>query len=312
MARQLRLSIENGFYHIMSRGIRKENIFYSDRDKSVFIDKMNETFEKYSFICYAFCLMDNHYHLFIKTQLANISKGMHYLNSSYANWFRRKYELEGAIFQGRFKSILVDSDKYALSLSTYIHLNPLRGNLVKNLKNYKYSSFLDYIGEREYLIYRLDTSLILGRFSSHLRESQILYDKFVNDNKNMDSPLDNTLNKTVLGSIDFLEGIRKRRHEKKEVVFSQQYKANDILAILTNELNIKIDILFKRTKNNIYRNLAQYLLRKYTQLTLKEIGDMFDVNYTAISVSIKRFKQRIDNNKEISEIVKRIEHKIEQ
>jgi len=66
MARALRLSFEGAFYHITTRGMRKENIFYSDKDKLIFIDKINETFYKYSFICYAYHLVDNHYHLFIK------------------------------------------------------------------------------------------------------------------------------------------------------------------------------------------------------------------------------------------------------
>ena len=149
MARALRLSFENAFYHITARGIRKENIFYSDKDKKVFLDKINETFEKYSFICYAYCLMDNHYHLFIQTPIANISEGMHYLNTSYANWFKAKYKLAGSIFQGRYKSILIDADSYALTLSAYIHLNPLRAGMVKKLEDYPFSSFLDYIDTKK-------------------------------------------------------------------------------------------------------------------------------------------------------------------
>ncbi len=115
MTRSLRLSFENlpvrvrtqtgAFYHITARGMRKENIFYSDKDKNVFIEKMNETFDKYSFVCHSYCLMDNHYHLFIKTPFANISQGMHYLNTSYANWFRAKYKLVGSLLQGRYRSM---------------------------------------------------------------------------------------------------------------------------------------------------------------------------------------------------------------
>ena len=109
---------------------------------------MNETFDKYSFVCYAFCLMDNHYHLFIRTLLANISEGVHYLNTSYANHFKAKHKLVGPIFQGRYKSILVDEDSYALLLSAYIHLNPLRAGMVKKLEDYPFSSFSDYIDKK--------------------------------------------------------------------------------------------------------------------------------------------------------------------
>ncbi|MBU4047985.1 transposase, partial [bacterium] len=126
MSRPLRISFDNAVYHITARGNRKEKIFYSDDDKRIFLQKMEQTSLKYSFICYAYCLMDNHYHLFIKTPLGNISQGMHYLNASYANYFTAKYKTNGPLFQGRYKSLLVDEDNYALTLSLYIHLNPLR------------------------------------------------------------------------------------------------------------------------------------------------------------------------------------------
>jgi len=112
MARPLRINFENAVYHIIARGNRKEKIFYSDEDKRLFQKKMNKTFQKYSLICYAYCLLDNHYHLFLKTPKANLSKAMHYLNASYANYFSAKYRLSGPLFQGRYKSILVDQDEY--------------------------------------------------------------------------------------------------------------------------------------------------------------------------------------------------------
>lgn len=91
MARPLRLSFENAFYHFTSRGNRREKIFYSDQDKEVFLKKLKEMLIKYSMICQTYCLMDNHYHLFIKTNQPDLSQGIHYLNSSYANWFRNKH-----------------------------------------------------------------------------------------------------------------------------------------------------------------------------------------------------------------------------
>ena len=122
MVRPLRLSFENTFYHITARGNQREKIFYSDRDKEVFLKRIKEMLIKYTMTCHAYCLMDNHYHLFIKTTKPNLSQGIHYLNSAYANWFRNKHQITGPLFQGRFKSILVDTDNYALVLSAYIHL----------------------------------------------------------------------------------------------------------------------------------------------------------------------------------------------
>jgi len=106
MSRPLRISFDNAVYHITARGNRRDKIFYSDGDKKIFLQKMDQTFLKYSFLCYAYCLMDKHYHLFIKTPLSNISQGMHYLNASYANYFAAKYKTNGPLFQGRYKSLL--------------------------------------------------------------------------------------------------------------------------------------------------------------------------------------------------------------
>jgi len=110
MARPLRINYENAVYHIITRGNRKEKIFYSDEDKRLFQKKINKTFQKYSLICNAYCLMDNHYYLFLKTPKANLNKPMHDLNASYANYFSAKYRLSGPLFQGHYKSILVDQD----------------------------------------------------------------------------------------------------------------------------------------------------------------------------------------------------------
>ena len=174
MARPLRINFENAVYHIIARGNRKEKVFYSDKDKLIFQKKMNQTFLKYSFICYAYCLMDNHYHLFLKTPKANLSKGMHYLNASYANYFSAKYRLSGPLFQGRYKSILVEQDQYSLVLSSYIHLNPYRAG-IEDWTNYPASSLPDYLGRRETLVENLDSQFILQQFHPYIPPVRRLY-----------------------------------------------------------------------------------------------------------------------------------------
>ena len=112
MARQLRIEYEHAFYHVISRGERRENIFTCPEDKDKFLKKLAETVEKYKLFLHAYVLMDNHFHLLLETPQANLSKAMHHLNTSYANWFRFKYRLVGSVFQGRFKAILVEKDSY--------------------------------------------------------------------------------------------------------------------------------------------------------------------------------------------------------
>jgi len=318
MARALRLSFENAFYHIIARGIRKENIFYSDKDKKVFLDKINETFEKYFFICYAYCLMDNHYHLFIQTPIVNISEGMHYLNTSYANWFKAKYKLTGPIFQGRYKSILIDADSYALVLSAYVHLNPLRAGMVKELEDYSFSSFLDYIGTKKPVIRRLDTSLILSSFSDNTEQAQKMYKQFVLDNREMLSPLKDTFKGIALGSDAFIKKITEKirsiveNREIKETKFAATYSLDKIIKTVSDYFNINKFEIFKKKRGNIYRQLTLYLIKRYTDLPLREIGELFNMDYTSVSMMVKRFEKKINTNKEMLEMFKKVVEKIEE
>ncbi len=317
MTRSLRLSFENAFYHITARGIRKENIFYSNKDKEVFLDKMNETFEKYSFICYTYCLMDNHYHLFMQTPLANISEGMHYLNTSYANWFRAKYKLIGPIFQGRYKSILVDEDSYALVLSAYIHLNPMRAGMTEGLENYPYSSFLDYIVKRKSVIKRLNTSLILRKFSGNEEQAQERYLQFIVENKAMRSPLLDTKG-TALGDERFMRKITEKikssgkNREIKETRLISAYSSDEIIKAVSDCFHIEKDKIFEKQRGNIYRQLVLYFLKKHSALSLNQIGKLFDMDYAAVSKAVGRFEKKIEEDRTVSEMGETIAKTLEE
>jgi putative transposase len=116
MARPVRIEFPGALYHITARGNKKENIFNSDRDRMVFLKILNETVTRYQFICYAYCLMPNHYHLMIETPNGNLSLGIRELNGVYAQKLNWAYKTVGHVFQGRFKAILVEKESYLLEL----------------------------------------------------------------------------------------------------------------------------------------------------------------------------------------------------
>lgn len=295
MARPLRISFNDAFYHIMARGNRKDNIFTHDRDKYVFVEKMNETFDKYSFVCYAYCLMNNHYHLFIKTPFANISDGMHYLNTSYANWFGAKYNITGSIFQGRYKSILVDADSYALQLSAYIHLNPLRAGIVEHIYDYAFSSFLDYALKREPVVKNLDMSLILGKLDDDKYKASGKYINFVTGG-NFEYIQKHRGN--ILGDGLFVEKIKQKAKvaNDRELPAAKKLskpKADFVLDIIKDVLRVKSDDIFAKKRNNEYRKMAMYMLKKHTSLSIKEVGEMFHADYSAVSQAVLRFEKKL-------------------
>jgi REP element-mobilizing transposase RayT len=310
MVRPLRLSFENTFYHITARGNQREKIFYSDQDKEVFLKRLKEMLIKYAMTCHAYCLMDHHYHLFIKTKKPNLSQGIHYLNSAYTNWFRNKHQIIGPLFQGRFKSILVDADNYALVLSAYIHLNPLRAGIVKQLEDYPWSSYLDYLNLRKSNI--SDPSFVLNLIDSNTLKAIKKYRNYLTENQDMENPLKKSYHHIALGNETFIERVKEKidqegqRREIPSTRYLSKYDVNTIILKITQVLHIKKNIIFDKKRGNLNRSLALYLIKRFTPLSLYEIGKIFQMDYSAVSQAAKRFEQKSEANDEIKEVMQKV------
>lgn len=313
MARALRLAFNDACYHITSRGNRREDIFFLDNDKIVFLEKLNETFNKYRFICYAYCLMDNHYHLFIKTPDARISEGMHYLNTSYTNWLKVEHNIVGSILQGRYKSILVDQDNYGLALSTYIHLNPLRAGMVKDIKQYRWSSYLDYVSDRMKMVERLDTEFILSQFGEDPKDARKRYRRYVKENIGMKDPLVESYRGIALGTEGYINKIidrMKKIGRKREIVATRlrgTKNAQEIIGLIQNRYGVTKNDIVDRKRGNVYRKISMYLIKKHTDLRLSEIGRIYGMDYAGVSQSCKRFGEELKKDKKLRRIIEEIE-----
>jgi putative transposase len=300
MARPLRLSFENAVYHITARGNRREHIFYNDEDRKIFLEKINETCLKYSFVCFAYCLMDNHYHLFLKTLLPNISEGMHYLNTSYANWFKARYKIVGVLFQGRYKSLVVDENSYGVHLSTYIQLNPYRAGIVEDLREYPWSSYLDYVdGEKSSV--RLDTSFILKQFDNDIEMARRKYEAYVIENRMMGNPLKESYKGIILGGKAFLQSIKERvekignKREVPETKALTAYTSEEIIQKVIADFSITREEIFNKKRGNFFRQMTLSLLKQFTPMSLKEIGELFQMDYAAVSQACQRYEEKIKN-----------------
>lgn len=148
MARPYRLQIEDGFYHVTSRGDDRKPVFKSEYDYRKFLEYLITAKEKFKFYVHAYCLMTNHYHLFLETTQANLSKIMQYINTAYTIYYNIKRKRVGHLFQGRYKSILVQADAYYSELTRYIHLNPVRAKIIDNPQKYLWSSYNSYIKDK--------------------------------------------------------------------------------------------------------------------------------------------------------------------
>src|SRR6266851_3458446 len=155
MARPLRIEFADAIYHVCARGNAREQIFADEKDRTRFVQFLVESGRRFDVAILAFVLMGNHFHLIAQTLRPNLSRWMHWLSTCYTIFFNKRHRRSGHLFQGRYKSFVVEESKYLLSLSRYIHLNPVRGlssgkgnpmQRRKRLRNFKWSSYPGYAG----------------------------------------------------------------------------------------------------------------------------------------------------------------------
>ena len=180
MARPLRIEFAGALYHITSRGDRREAIYEDDEDREAFLGVLAEVVERYNWICHAFCLMTNHYHLVIETVEGNLSQGMRQLNGVYTQVSNRRHNRVGHLFQGRFKGILVDKDAYLLELSRYVVLNPVRAGMVNTPAQWRWSSYRAMMGQAPVPKW-LAVDALLSQFGAVREEARQHYQHFISD-----------------------------------------------------------------------------------------------------------------------------------
>ncbi len=150
MPRAARFTINNGVYHVMVRGNNRKNIFHDDDDFTKYIDLIKDNKKKYDLKIYHYVLMNNHAHIIIKSQYGkNLSEAMKRVGVSYTRYYRKKHKGIGHLFQDRFKSYVIQEGIYLLECGRYIELNPVRANIIKEPKEYKWTSYPTYVEGEE-------------------------------------------------------------------------------------------------------------------------------------------------------------------
>lgn len=279
MTRPLRIEFKGAVYHITSRGNARQAIFLDEKDFANFLTVLCSVVKRYHFILHAYCLMNNHYHLLIETPEGNLSKGMRQLNGLYTQRFNRRHQRVGHLLQGRYKAILVDKDNYLLELCRYVALNPVRAKIVKDPKDWKWSSYQATTGHKG--IPCLTTDWILSQFTKEPKKAVREYQAFVSSGIKTESPLKAVRGQLFLGQENFIDGIKHLMSSKenlKEITKKQRYVTRPPL----NEI--------LKYQNKKSRDQAMYQAHLQYGYTLKDIAEYIGVHYTTVSKVIKRIE----------------------
>ncbi len=177
MSRQARKKSKTGIYHIMARGVNRQIIFRDNEDCAKFIDTIRQTKEKSGFKLYGYCLMGNHVHMLLQEGVEAVSLTMQRLCSSFVYWYNRKYDRLGHLFQERYRSEVVEDERYLLIALRYIHQNPIKAGLTNMLEEYQWSSYREYIYNYKQKI--IDTEFILELFGGEKQTAMEQFKKYM-------------------------------------------------------------------------------------------------------------------------------------
>ena len=282
MARPLRIEYPGAIYHITSRGNARERIFLEDADRLIFLEVLGSVVKKYNWLCHAYCLMDNHYHALIETPDPNLSLGMRQLNGVYTQSFNRRHSRVGHVFQGRYKSILVQKDEHLLELCRYIVLNPVRAGMVNQPKEWVWSSYkaTGYAGKVSVF---LTVDWILGQFANKKNEARKGYRNFVATGMEImeESSWRKLVGQIIFGGADFVADIQSRISKAKEIgeiPRAQRFAGRPSLIKL-----FPPKMLQDKTLRNEQINIA-HIRHGYT---LKAIAEHLKIHYTTVSKIVR-------------------------
>ena len=303
----------------MNRGRRSEVIFSEKADYSEFLDLLMEISEIWNANIAAYCLMPNHYHVLLQTPEGNISRCMRHINGLYTQRYNRRHGFDGQLFRGRYKSILVCNDSHLLQLVRYIHKNPVRDGMVKDMEKYEWSSYKGYLSyskkwkwlHKDY-IFSMITPKKKGRLKPFIEfmeddDSQEVTNLF--SKKNLPS---------IFGPESFITKMKEEYYFSKtdyEIPESKSLapSSDDILSVICGYYNVSFNELLESRRGvfNKPRNVAIYLLRNLRGDNLNDIKNIFKINaYSTVSNIIQTVSRLTKFDRKFRQQIEKIKNEI--
>jgi REP element-mobilizing transposase RayT len=271
MVRALRVEFAGALYHVTARGNARQKIFLDDEDRRGFLDLLGKEVEQQGWLCYAYCLMNNHYHLLIETPEPNLVAGMRRFGGVYTQRFNRRHRRVGHLFQGRYKAILVDKDAYLRELCRYVVLNPVRAKAVKKIEQWPWSSYAATVGTEE------GPAWLSAKAARALFGTRAAYERFVHEGLGQDSPWAQLRGQIYLGGEAFLERMQRRlparpvRGVARAHLEPSRPSAAAVEAAVAKVFGLVTDRVLDRQNAEAYKATV-YLLRRIANLPLAQVA----------------------------------------
>ncbi len=293
LMRKPRVHYEGGLYHVIARGNQRQKVFLDKEDYLKYLKLMDEYLEHHGMAVYAYCLMPNHLHILLE-QAADqpLSRYMQRLQSAYTGYFNRKHKKVGHLFQGRYKSILVDRDAYLLELIRYIHLNPFRAKLEKKVGVYPWTGHAQYLGTHKGDNVRVEAEKVLPMFGKQVQEARKAYFQFVQEgiHQGHREDLYDLRAGHLLGGEDFETQVHERAFKQKvEPSLKIKVSLKKIWGKIKERENLEEEP--SGWKKSRWMAEAAYLAVEGCLLTQKKVAEYFQVEPTTISKGLRRLEQ---------------------
>jgi len=291
MPRRPRFHTPSACFHVMLRGNEGNQIFFSDEDRIRLCLLIQQGVERFGHRIEAFCFMTNHIHLAIRVADVTISKIMHHLSFRYTQYINRRYKRTGHLFQGRFKSVLVDETKYLKELVRYIHLNPVRANIASDPLSYAWSSHKAYMGIEE--IFWLSKSVVLQSFHPNHDDAKLNYEKYVLKGIGIETAFDFKAGCIygILGDDEFVKSTTKGLSTNQDF----KIDINDLFLKVSEFYSLsKSDLCSpgKQSKPSEARAVLSILVKESNNFTLESLGKILNRDPSGLAKLANRLQEK--------------------
>ena len=299
MARPLRIEYPDAVYHVMNRGKGRQKVFLREEDREEFLKLLEEIHRRWKVEIYAYCLMDNHYHICFRTPQGNLSRVMRHVDGVYTQRFNRAHKTDGSLFRGRYKALVIDEEEYLGAVVRYIHLNPVKAGLVKEPKDYEWSTHRVYVtrSQRVGWVHTQKLSESLGGGKG--------FDEYVKagNDEEIEKFYKRGRLSPILGDEVFVEEVQDKvkgpgdEHVRDEGKILQPRIEKIIKCVATGYGVNKAQILKSvRGQENEARQVAMYLAYEVGWMKLQEIARAMGLgSYGAVGWNCAKVRERKDN-----------------